>query len=47
VESNYEKVDRLLDIREGAEARLKVADKEIEREKRVSGHKFSAMQSNS
>lgn len=35
VESDYEKVDRLLDIREGAEIRLRVTDKEIGREKRV------------
>lgn len=36
VEMDYEKVDRLLDIREGAEARSRVTDKEIERERRAS-----------
>lgn len=35
VESDYEKVDRLLEIREGAEARLAVTNKEIEQERRV------------
>jgi beta-catenin-like protein 1 len=35
VESDYEKVDRLLDVRESAETRLKVTEKEIERERRV------------
>ena len=33
VENTYEKVDRLLDIREGAGSRLKVVDKEIETER--------------
>lgn len=33
VENSYEKLDRLLDIRENAEIRLKVVDKEIEKEK--------------
>ncbi|KAA1466407.1 DUF1716-domain-containing protein [Dentipellis sp. KUC8613] len=33
VEGNYEKTDKLLDIRESAQARLKVTDKEIEAEK--------------
>ncbi|KAF8528671.1 DUF1716-domain-containing protein [Gautieria morchelliformis] len=33
VEGTYEKVDRLLEIREGAEARLKVAEQEIEQER--------------
>lgn len=33
VENNYEKVDRLLDIRENAEIRLKAVDKEIDKEK--------------
>jgi beta-catenin-like protein 1 len=35
VEADYEKVDRLLDVRESAENRLKVTEKEIERERRV------------
>lgn len=35
VENDYEKVERLLDIREGAETRLKVVDAEIEVEKKV------------
>jgi beta-catenin-like protein 1 len=35
VEGNYEKVDKLLEIREGAQARLKVVEKEIEAEKKV------------
>lgn len=35
VEGSYEKVDRLLEIRENAEGRLKVIDKEIEQEKKV------------
>ncbi|KAG9017953.1 hypothetical protein FRB90_012839 [Tulasnella sp. 427] len=34
VESDYEKVDRLLEIRESAEARLAVTNKEIEQERR-------------
>lgn len=33
VENTYEKVDRLLDLREGAVNRLAVVDKEIEQEK--------------
>ncbi|KIJ56815.1 hypothetical protein M422DRAFT_218491 [Sphaerobolus stellatus SS14] len=33
VEENYEKVDRLLEIRENADARLKIAEKEIEQER--------------
>ena len=32
VENTYEKVDRLLDLREGAVNRLAVVDKEIEQE---------------
>ncbi|TFY70154.1 hypothetical protein EVG20_g2848 [Dentipellis fragilis] len=35
VEGNYEKTDKLLDIRESAQTRLKVTDKEIEAEKAV------------
>ena len=35
VENDYEKVDRLLDVRESAAGRLKVVDKEIETEKKV------------
>lgn len=35
VESEYEKVDRLIELREGAETRLKVTDRDIEREKKV------------
>ena len=35
VERTYEKVDRLLEIREGAEARLVVAEKEINQEQNV------------
>ncbi|OCB84372.1 DUF1716-domain-containing protein [Sanghuangporus baumii] len=34
VENTYEKVDRLLDLREGAVSRLKAIDKEIENERR-------------
>lgn len=34
IENNYEKVDRLLDVRESAEARLKAVNKEIEAEKK-------------
>jgi beta-catenin-like protein 1 len=36
VENNYEKVDKLLDIRDSARARLKVTDKEIEADKKAS-----------
>jgi len=39
VENNYEKVDKLLDIRESACARLRVTDNEIERDKKVDYHK--------
>jgi beta-catenin-like protein 1 len=35
VENNYEKVDKLLDIRDSAHTRLKVTDKEIEADKKV------------
>ncbi len=35
VENNYEKVDKLLDIRDSAKARLQVTDKEIEEDKQV------------
>ena len=35
VEGTYEKVDRLLEIREHAEGRLKVVDHEIEQERKV------------
>jgi beta-catenin-like protein 1 len=35
VEGTYEKVDKLLEIREGAQARLTVIDKEIAAEKQV------------
>lgn len=35
VEGDYEKVDRLLDIREGVEIRLKAVEKEIGKEKKV------------
>ncbi|TFY82710.1 hypothetical protein EWM64_g1309 [Hericium alpestre] len=35
VEGNYEKTDKLLDIRESAQARLKAVNKEIEAEKKV------------
>ncbi|KAF8607556.1 DUF1716-domain-containing protein [Ceratobasidium sp. AG-I] len=34
VEAEYEKVDRLIELREGAETRLKGTDREIEREKK-------------
>ena len=34
VENNYEKVDRLLDLREGAAARLKAIDREIQDERK-------------
>lgn len=35
VENNYEKVDKLLEIRDSAYTRLKVTDKEIEADKKV------------
>jgi hypothetical protein len=35
VEGNYEKVDKLLEVREGALGRLKVVDKEIDAERKV------------
>jgi beta-catenin-like protein 1 len=35
VEGTYEKVDKLLEIRDNATSRLKVADAEIEAEKKV------------
>lgn len=35
VEGDYEKVDRLLDIREGVENRLRVVEREIKSEKKV------------
>ncbi|RXK40687.1 beta-catenin-like protein 1 [Tremella mesenterica] len=35
VESEYEKVERLLEMREAAESRLRVVNREIEREKKV------------
>lgn len=35
VEGDYEKVDRLLDVREGVEVRLRVVEKEIDDEKNV------------
>ncbi|KAF8914668.1 DUF1716-domain-containing protein [Mucidula mucida] len=35
VENNYEKVDKLLDIRDSAKARLQVTDKEIEEDKQL------------
>lgn len=35
VEGEYEKVDRLLDVRENLVGRIKVVDKEIDEEKRV------------
>jgi beta-catenin-like protein 1 len=35
VEADYEKVDRLLDVRESAENRLKMTENEIEKERRV------------
>lgn len=35
VESNYEKVDKLLEIRDGARTRLKATELEIEKEKQV------------
>jgi len=36
VEQEYEKVDKLIEIREGAEGRLKAIDREIAQEKAVS-----------
>ena len=36
MEADYEKVDRLLDIREHSEGRLAVTDKKIAKEKKVS-----------
>jgi beta-catenin-like protein 1 len=36
VESNYEKADKLLEIRDNACGRLAVADAEIDKEKKVS-----------
>lgn len=35
VESEYEKVDRLVELREQAETRLKITDREINAEKKV------------
>jgi beta-catenin-like protein 1 len=35
VETDYEKVDRLLDVRESVRVRLKMAEKMIEEEKKV------------
>jgi len=35
VENNYEKVDKLLDIRDSAHTRLKVTNREIEMDKKV------------
>lgn len=35
MENNYEKVDKLLDIRESSCTRLRVTDSEIERDKKV------------
>lgn len=35
VEGDYEKVDKLLEIREGAEARLAITNKDIEAERKV------------
>lgn len=35
VEGNYEKVDKLLEIREGAQGRLKGVDTDIDRERKV------------
>lgn len=35
VESSYEKVEKLLEIREGAQGRLKAVEKDIEAEKKV------------
>ncbi len=37
VEEGYEKVERLLEMREGARGRVGVVEKEIEEEKQVSG----------
>ena len=37
VENNYEKVDKLLEVQDAAQGRLKVAEKEIEAEKEVGG----------
>ena len=35
VEANYEKVDRLLDVRESVRVRLKTVERTIEEEKKV------------
>jgi beta-catenin-like protein 1 len=35
VEANYEKVDRLLDVRENVRVRLRTVEKKIESEKKV------------
>ena len=35
MESNYEKVDKLLEVRDSARLRLKVAESEIDAEKEV------------
>lgn len=43
VETNYEKVDRLLEIREHSENRLTVAKQEIEQERRVSCAAFLSL----
>jgi beta-catenin-like protein 1 len=37
VEGEYEKVERLLEMREAAETRLRVVDRDIHQERRVSG----------
>jgi len=40
VENDYEKIDRLLEMREGAVSRLSRVEREVEMEKRVSTSKF-------
>jgi beta-catenin-like protein 1 len=42
-ESGYEKVEKLLEIREGATGRLKAVDKEIEAEKKVRSRLHNAL----
>jgi beta-catenin-like protein 1 len=37
VENNYEKADKLLEIRDNAHSRLILVDAEIDQEKKVSG----------
>ena len=40
VEGDYEKVDRLLEMREAAEGRLRIVDRDIHQERKVSDPKL-------